>query len=136
MTVISVSLTNDLLDRLDQFVKESGYSSRSEALRLAIRDVLNEYNLTKIQRGELLSTVTIISQTEEVGAHLGLIDLRNGFDDLIFGNMHMHIEGGYCIEIFLVKGPSEKIVSFVNKSKAIRGVIDVTHTVTPVSEES
>lgn len=136
MTVISVSLTNDLLDRLDQFVEESGYSSRSEALRLAIRDVLNEHNLTKIQRGELLSTVTIISQTEEVRAHLGLIDLRNGFDDLIFGNMHMHIEGGYCIEIFLVKGPSEKILSFVNKSKAIRGVIDVTHTVTPVSEES
>ena len=136
MTVISVSLTNELLDRLDNFVEESGYSSRSEALRLAIRDVLNEYNLTKIQRGELLSTVTIISQTEEVGAHLGLIDLRNGFDDLIFGNMHMHIEGGYCIEIFLVKGPSEKIVSFVNKSKTIRGVIDVTHTVTPVSEKS
>jgi CopG family nickel-responsive transcriptional regulator len=136
MTVISVSLTNDLLDRLDQFVEESGYSSRSEALRLAIRDVLNEYNLTKIQRGELLSTVTIISQTEEVGTHIGLIDLRNGFDNLIFGNMHMHIEGGYCIEIFLVKGPSEKILSFVNKSKAIRGVIDVNHTLTPVSNES
>jgi len=136
MTVISVSLTNELLDRLDQFVEESGYSSRSEALRLAIRDVLNEYNLTKIQRGELLSTVTIISQTEEVGTHIGLIDLRNGFDNLIFGNMHMHIEGGYCIEIFLVKGPSEKILSFVNKSKAIRGVIDVNHTLTPVSNES
>ncbi|RLI03318.1 hypothetical protein DRO31_02090 [Candidatus Bathyarchaeota archaeon] len=136
MTVISVSLTNELLDRLDQFVEESGYSSRSEALRLAIRDVLNEYNLTKIQRGELLSTVTIISQTEEAGTHLGLIDLRNGFDNLIFGNMHMHIEGGYCIEIFLVKGPSEKILSFVNKSKAIRGVIDVNHTLTPVSNES
>jgi len=136
MTVISVSLTNDLLDRLDQFGEESGYSSRSEALRLAIRDVLNEYNLTKIQRGELLSTVTIISQTEEVGTHIGLIDLRNGFDNLIFGNMHMHIEGGYCIEIFLVKGPSEKILSFVNKSKAIRGVIDVNHTLTPVSNES
>jgi len=136
MTVISISLTNELLDRLDQFVEESGYSSRSEALRLAIRDVLNEYNLTKIQRGELLSTVTIISQTEEAGTHLGLIDLRNGFDNLIFGNMHMHIEGGYCIEIFLVKGPSEKILSFVNKSKAIRGVIDVNHTLTPVSNES
>ena len=26
MTVISVSLTSDLLDRLDQFVDESGYS--------------------------------------------------------------------------------------------------------------
>jgi CopG family nickel-responsive transcriptional regulator len=136
MTVISVSLTSDLLDRLDQFVEENGYSSRSEALRLAIRDVLNQYQLTKMQREELLSTVTIISQVDETATHLGLIDLRNGFDELIFGNMHLHIEGGYCIEIFLVKGPSEKILSFVNKSKAIRGVIDVNHTLTPVTEES
>jgi len=133
MTVISVSLTNDLLTRLDQFVKELGYSSRSEALRLAIRDVLTDYKLTKMQRGELLSTVTIISESEETSTHLGLIDLRNGFDEIIFGNMHLHIEGGYCIEIFLVKGPSEEILSFVNKSKAIRGVIDVNHTLTPMT---
>ncbi len=136
MTVISVSLTNELLDRLDRFVEESGYSSRSEALRLAIRDVLNEYQLTKMQRGETLSTITIISESDESSTHLGLIDLRNGFDDLIFGNMHLHIEGGYCIEIFLVKGPSDKILSFVSKSKAIRGVIDVNHTLTPMSRQS
>ena len=136
MTVISVSLTNDLLDRLDQFVEESGYSSRSEALRLAIRDVLNEYKLTKMQRGEVLSTVTIISESDESTVHLGLIDLRNGYDDLIFGNMHLHIEGGYCIEIFLVKGPSDKILSFVNKSKGIRGVIEVNHTLTPMTPKS
>ena len=136
MTVISVSLTSDLLDRLDQFVDESGYSSRSEALRLAIRDVLNDYKLTKMQRGEVLSTVTIISMSDESSVHLGLIDLRNGYDDLIFGNMHLHIEGGYCIEIFLVKGPSDKILGFVNKSKGIRGVIEVNHTLTPMMPKS
>ena len=136
MTVISVSLTNELLDRLDQFVEESGYSSRSEALRLAIRDVLNEYKLSRMQRGELLSTVTIISASDETSTHLGLIDLRNGFDELIFGNMHLHIEGGYCIEIFLVKGPSDKILDFVSKSKTIRGVIEVNHTLTPMLRDS
>jgi CopG family transcriptional regulator, nickel-responsive regulator len=134
MTVISVSLTNELLDRLDQFVEESGYSSRSEALRLAIRDILNDYKLTKMQRGELLSTVTVISESEETRTHLGLIDLRNGFDDIIFGNMHIHIEGGYCIETFLIKGPSDRILSFVNKSKAIRGVIEVNNTLTPMTK--
>ena len=136
MTVISVSLTNELLDRLDEFVEESGYSSRSEALRLAIRDVLNEYKLSRMQRGDLLSTVTIISETEESRTHVGLIDLRNGYDDLIFGNMHLHIAEGYCIEIFLVKAPSDKILDFVNKSKTIRGVIEVNHTLTPMMRES
>ena len=136
MTVISVSLTNELLDRLDQFVEESGYSSRSEALRLAIRDALNDYKLARMQRGELLSTVTIISASDETSTHLGLIDLRNGFDELIFGNMHLHIEGGYCIEIFLVKGPSDQILDFVSKSKTIRGVIEVNHTLTPMLRHS
>ena len=132
MTVISVSLTNDLLERLDRFVIELGYSSRSEALRLAVRDVLNDYQLTKMQRGEVMSTITIISESHETTVHLGLMDLRNGFDELIFGNMHLHIEGGYCIEIFLVKGLSDKVLNFVNKSKAIRGVIEVNHTITPM----
>ncbi|MGW8182096.1 MAG: CopG family ribbon-helix-helix protein, partial [bacterium] len=107
-----------------------------EALRLAIRDVLNEYKLTKMQRGEVLSTVTIISESDESSVHMGLIDLRNGYDDLIFGNMHLHIDGGYCIEIFLVKGPSDKILNFVNKSKGIRGVIEVNHTLTPMTPKS
>ena len=136
MTVISVSLTNDLLDHLDQFVVDSGYSTRSEALRLAIRDMLNEYNLSRMQRGELLSTVTIISESDETTTHIGLVDLRNGYDDLIFGNMHLHIEGGYCIEIFLIKGPSDKILDFVNKSKTIRGVIEVNNTLTPMLHKS
>lgn len=136
MTVISVSLTNDLLERLDTFVKESGYSSRSEAMRLAIRDVLNDYNLSKMQRGELLSTVTIISESDETTIHLGLSELRNGYDELIFGNMHLHTDGGYCIEIFLVKGPAEKILHFVNKSKTVRGVIEVNHTLTPMTHGS
>jgi len=135
MTVISISLTNDLLARLDEFVEESGYSSRSEALRLAIRDVLKDYKLTKMQRGELLSTVTIISESKNSSAHLGLIDIRNDFDHIIFGNMHIHTEEGYCIEIFLVKGESEKILSFVNQSKTIRGVIEVNHTLTPITQD-
>ena len=132
MTVISVSLTNDLLDRLDEFVEKSGYSSRSEALRLAIRDSLNQYSLTRMEKGIVLSTVTILSESHKATTHVGLMDLRNGFDEMIFGNMHLHIEGGYCIEIFLVKGESTKVMDFVTRSKSIKGVMEVNHTITPI----
>ena len=132
MTVISVSLTNELLERLDEFVEKSGYSSRSEALRLAIRDSLNQHNLNRMERGSVLSTVTIISRSHEVTSHMGLMELRNGFDEIIFGNMHLHIEGGYCIETFLVKGDSAQVMDFVSKSRGIRGVMEVNYTITPV----
>jgi CopG family nickel-responsive transcriptional regulator len=133
MTVISVSLTPELLDRLDEFVSRSGFSSRSEALRLAIRDSLTQYSLQGMQRGSVMATVTIISETEQTESHVGLMDLRNGFEYLIFGNMHLHIGEGYCIEIFLVKGESENVMTFVSKAKAVRGVMEVNYTLTPLS---
>lgn len=132
MTVISVSLTKGLLERLDDFVDKSGYSSRSEAMRLAIRDSLNQHNLNKMEKGIVMSTVTIISKSHEATTHVGLMELRNGFDELIFGNMHLHIEGGYCIEIFLVKGDSANVMDFVSRSKGIRGVMGVNYTTTPL----
>ena len=132
MTVISLSLTTDLLERLDDFVESSGYSSRSEAIRLAIRDSLNQHSLQRMERGTVMSTVTIISESHQVTTHVGLMNLRNEFDELIFGNMHLHIEGGYCIEIFLVRGNSDEIMNFVAKSNAIKGVIKVNYTITPL----
>lgn len=133
MTVISISITNGLLERLDAFVESSGYSSRSEALRLAIRDSLNQYSLQRMEKGIVMSTVTIISESQKATTHVGLMNLRNDFDELIFGNMHFHIEGGYCIEIFLVKGNSSEVMNFISKSKVIRGVMEVNHTLTPIT---
>ena len=132
MTVISISLTNKLLHRLDDFVEKSGYSSRSEALRLAIRDSLNQYSLNRMEKGTVISTVTILSESHQATTHVGLMNLRNGFDEMIFGNMHLHIEGGYCIETFLVKGESVKVMDFVTQSKSIKGVMEVNYTITPI----
>jgi CopG family nickel-responsive transcriptional regulator len=134
MTVISVSLTPELLERLDTFVVKMGFSSRSEALRLAVRDSLSQFSLQSMQRGQVMSTVTIISETESASSHLGILDLRNGFDDIIFGNMHLHIEKGLCIEIFLVKGGSETVINFVARSKSVKGVREVNYTLTPLGE--
>jgi CopG family nickel-responsive transcriptional regulator len=132
MVIVSLSLTTELLDNLDEYVEKSGYSSRSEAIRLAVREVLSAYRSQRHIRGEVVSTVTIISVIDINESHIGVMDLRNGFDENIFGNMHLHIEGGYCVEIFLLKGDIKIILDFVQKAKAIRGVREVAHTVTPL----
>ncbi len=87
-----------------------------------------------MQRGKVMATVTIISETEHVSSHVGLMDLRNGFDKYIFSNMHMHIEEGYCIETFLVKGDAGEVMSFVTKAKAVKGVTEVNYTLTPLGK--
>ncbi len=132
MTVISVSLTHDLLERLDSFVESSGYSSRSEAIRLAIRDTLTQFALQRLEKGRVVATVTVISERERHDINSRLIELRHEFEESIFSNMHLHIDGGQCVEIFVVRGLSEVVLDFISKVKVVRGIREVKYTMTPV----
>ena len=134
MTVVSISLSPELLERLDEFVERSGYSSRSEAIRLSVREALSQFALSRLVRGRVLATVTVISEKERRDINSRLMELRHGFDENIFGNMHLHIDGGYCVEIFLVQGDSEEALEFISRVRALRGVREVKYTMTPIEE--
>jgi CopG family nickel-responsive transcriptional regulator len=135
LTVISVSLTPDLLNRLDTFVESTGYSSRSEAMRLAVRDTLSKYALEKLERGRVASTVTVISERGQHDLNSQLMDLRHEYDESIFGNMHLHVGKGYCVEIFMVQDEANKVIEFVSRVRALRGIREVNYTMTPIDEE-
>ena len=136
MTVVSISLSPELLEQLDEFVERSGYSSRSEAIRLSVREALSQFALRRLVRGRVLATVTVISEKERRDINSRLMELRHGFDENIFGNMHLHIDGGYCVEIFLVQGDSEETLEFISRVRALRGVREVKYTMTPIEENA
>ena len=136
MTVVSVSLTHELLEQLDDFVERSGYSSRSEAIRLAVRDALSQFALQRIERGRMMATVTVILEKERRDINERLMELRHRFDENIFGNMHLHIGGGYCVEIFLVQGDSAVVLDFISKVRAVRGIREAKYTLTPIEESA
>ena len=132
LTVISVSLSPELLDKLDQFVAESGYSSRSEAIRMSVRDTLSKFALVRLERGQVVSTVTVISEREQHALNSYLMDLRHEYDESIFGNMHIHVGKGYCVEIFMVQDEYEKVLEFISRVRVLRGIREVKYTLTPI----
>ena len=132
MTVVSISLTPELLEQLDEFVEKGGYSSRSEVIRLAVRDTLSQFALQRLERGRVMATVTVISERERRDINARLMELRHGFDENIFGNMHLHIGGGYCVEIFLVQGDPVAVMAFISRVRAVRGIREVKYAMTPI----
>jgi CopG family nickel-responsive transcriptional regulator len=134
MTVISVSLTHELLNRLDDFVEKTGYSSRSEAIRIAVREILSQFTLQRMERGQVVATVTVISDRERHDLNSRLMELRHEFDESIFGNMHLHIGRGYCVEIFILREEALKVLDFVSRVRAIRGIREVKYAMTPIDE--
>ena len=135
MPVISISLTKDLLNRLDKFAKEKGYSSRSEVIRDAVRDVLSEYELSGFEEGKVTATITVISEQDKRDVNERLTRLRHEYDDIVSGNMHIHLGKTYCLEIFITEGDSKTVLSFVGKIRAIRDVQQVKYTMVPLREE-
>ena len=133
MPIVSISLTSKLLKKLDRFMKERGYSSRSEAIRDAIRDFLSEYELDRFRKGKVTATITVISEHERHNANERLMRLRHEHDEIISGNMHIHLGKTYCLEIFITEGEIEDIMIFISKIRAMRGIHQVKYTMVPLS---
>ncbi len=101
---------------------------------MAIRDTLSKYALLRLERGQVVSTVTVISEREQHTLNAHLMDLRHEYEDSIFSNMHLHVGKGYCVEIFMVRDEYEKVLEFVSRVRALRGIREVNYTMTPIDE--
>jgi CopG family nickel-responsive transcriptional regulator len=101
---------------------------------MAVRDTLSKFALERLERGQVVSTVTVISDREQHALNSSLMDLRHEYDDSIFGNMHLHVGKGYCVEIFMVRDEYAQVLDFVSRVRVLRGIREVNYTMTPIDE--
>jgi len=133
MPIVSISLTSHLLRKLDKSMTERGYSSRSEAIRDAIRGALSEYELNQFEGGRITSTITVISQHDRHDVDKKLMRLRHENDEIVSGNMHIHLGKNYCLEIFITEGDAKEVLNFIGKIRAMRGIQQVKFTMLPLT---
>ena len=131
MPIVSISLTSDLLRKLDVLMKDKSYSSRSEAIRSAIRNSLSEHELNRLEKGKVAATITVISEYVRRDIDERLMRLRHEFNELVTGNMHLHLGIDYCLEVFIAQGDVEDVLNFISRVRAIRGIQQVKYTLVP-----
>ncbi len=122
---IGVSLPKNLLEEFDKVIKERGYSSRSEAIRDAIRSYLAEYRWLERERGEIIGAVSVIYDHSIRGITDAITDLQHDFGDLISASVHLHLNENQCLELILVKGEMGEVKKLVDKISSLRGVLNV-----------
>lgn len=132
MPIISISLTSELLRKLDDFMQERGYSSRSEVIRDAVRDLLSEFELKRFEEGKVTATITVISEHERHEVDERLMRLRHEHDEIVSSNMHIHLGETYCLEVFITEGEVKKVLDFISKIRAMRGIKQVKYTMVPL----
>ncbi|MEF8882868.1 MAG: CopG family ribbon-helix-helix protein [Halapricum sp.] len=136
MTVASVSMPEELLDRIDEFADEHGYTGRSEVLREAARNLMGEFEDRELEDRELLGIVTVLFDYETSNAEERMMQLRHEYDRLVASNFHSHVGDHQCMELFVLEGDLEDISTFVGKIRATQGTTTVDYSVTPIDGHS
>ncbi|MCO8246205.1 MULTISPECIES: CopG family ribbon-helix-helix protein [unclassified Haladaptatus] len=132
MTVVSVSMPDELLSRIDQFADEHGYTGRSEVVREASRNLLGEFEDRRLEDRELMGIVTVMFDYETTNVEERMMHLRHEHEGLVASNFHSHIGDHHCMELFVLEGTLEEISTFVGKIRATKDTLTVDYSVTPV----
>ncbi len=123
ITRIGVSLPKNLLDEFDAIIKVRGYSSRSEAIRDAIRNYITEYKWLESEKGEVVGVIVVLFDHTVRGVSDALISIQHTFANIISSDMHIHLSEDQCLEVIVVKGDMEEIKKLVDRISATRGVL-------------
>jgi CopG family nickel-responsive transcriptional regulator len=115
MTIVSVSLNDDILGEIDKLQKALGFSGRSEIVRAGIRNLLAEEKDRQNLSGQLFAVLLAIhdEKSDDQVTEMGHI-----YDKLITTHIHNKIDGDRCLEIFLLKGDAEEVKDMTRKFKS------------------
>ena len=136
MAVVSVSMPDGLLERIDEFADDHGYTGRSEIVREAARNLLGEFENVRLEDRELMGIVTVVFDYETTSVEERMMSLRHEHETLVASNFHSHVGDHYCMELFILDGSLEEISTFVGKIRATKDTLSVDYSVLPVDDFS
>ncbi|MBS3144152.1 CopG family ribbon-helix-helix protein [Candidatus Woesearchaeota archaeon] len=112
MTIISMSLPDDLLQEIDQLQTALGFTGRSEIIRAGLRSLLTEHKTQAHLKGKVEGVLLVTHKdqhSKEVSA------LRHEYRDLIKTHFHTHLANEHCLETFMVQGDATLIKKLLQK---------------------
>ena len=136
MSVVSVSMPEELVDRIDKFAEDHGYTGRSEVLREASRNLLGEFEDRRLEGRELMGVVTVLFDFETTSVEEKMMRLRHEHEGLVASNFHSHVGSHYCMEPFVLEGSLAEMSTFVGKVRATQDTLTIDYSVLPVDEFS
>ena len=112
-----ISFEPRLLKLFDKFIKEKGYTNRSEAINDIIRDRLTHRHETQI-----VGTVKVIYDHRIGHYSKNVSNLQHDYHCQIISSMHTYLDHHACLELIVVKGRIDRIKKLLEKIKKTNGV--------------
>ena len=132
MPVVSITLPSQLLKKFDEFMKTRGYYSRSEAFRDALRNLMAEAEIAKIEGEKVATTIMVTRDYARKNVESKISELKHEFDDVVVESLHRHIDKKYCLDIFIAEGDYKRILDLVGRIRGMKGLQQITTMFIPL----
>ncbi|WP_372774515.1 nickel-responsive transcriptional regulator NikR [Mangrovibacterium sp.] len=115
-----VSLEEDLLKALDEYVKENNFANRSQAIRFLVEKNLVEkkWKCDNLVAGAV--TLVYNAKKREIRSKLQDIEAEN--TEIILSSQIFHLTPENCLEIVAVQGPSFRLTELADQLIAVKGI--------------
>ena len=112
MVVVSVSLSEKLLEEIDALRDELGFSGRSDVIRVAARMLIDEKKNLSEFSGEINAVLFLIHprRVEDL-----VTQIKHDYEDIIGTQLHSHLKDGNCLELFIIEGESGRVRELAEK---------------------
>lgn len=116
-----VSLDEDVLKELDQFVLDNHLPNRSQAIRHLVENRIVE---KKWKENDVVSGAIVLlfdHHKGDVGVKMN--EIQHEFYKEILSAQHFHLDHDNCLEIIAVKGNANRLTDLANKLIGLKGII-------------
>ena len=115
-----VSLEEDILTKLDKFVKRSKFPNRSQAIRHLIKSSLVE---EKIDSNKIVAgAIVIVYDHHKRELNNNLMNLQHDYHDLVLSTQHVHLDHDLCLETIAVKGNAKRLIELADLIIGTKGI--------------
>jgi len=132
----TITLDDDLMARLDEFMAERGYANRSEAVRDLVRSGLEQVALAATPRAQCLGAAIYVYDHGSRELSSRLTRAAHEHHDISLATLHVHLDHDSCMEVTVLRGAVDEVRHFADHVIAERGVRHGRLVLVPVEEQT
>ena len=116
---ISVSLSEKLLQEIDQLKDETGFSGRSDVIRASTRMLIADTQDKKNLEGDINSILILIHNQKSEDK---VTEIKHDFEDIIETQIHTHLKEDKCLELFILEGDADRMNTLTKMFQTTRKI--------------
>ncbi len=129
MPVISISVPKALLKAIDEYVKQQGYSGRSELFREAARDFISRHCREGRKDGETAWVLVLLTnRNADPSINEKLSEVLHSSESEIKSFQDQALYDGWSIKVVVLETREQEIESIAESIREIKGVMKVLCT--------